>query len=246
MIGGAGQGLGDFTRGAAFVLSRPRLYKWIALPFVLSLVILVAIGWGAWAIAAPGAAAVAAWLPGFLAGLIGGALQALLVGLLAVGAYVLFVAVAALITTPFCEMLSEAIEEERTGVPGPPFSIVAFVRDVVLGLAHALRRVILYLLLVASIYLVGLVIPGVGPIVATVLSALVTIRFAAFDALDTVMARKGWRYAQKKAFVRAHSGRSFGLGAATAMVLVIPIVNVLAFPFAAAGATLMCLEVGLD
>ncbi len=246
MLGGAGRGLSDFSRGAAFVMARPRLYKFVVAPFVLSLAILIAIAWGLWTFAAPGAAAVAAWLPAFLAGIVGGALHVLLLGVLAVGGYVAFVAVAALVTTPFCEMLSEAIEEERTGVPGAPFSVFVFVRDLVLGISHALRRVILYLLLVAAIFLVGLVIPGVGPVVATVLSALVTIRFTAFDALDTVMARKGWRYTQKKAFVKANSARSFGLGTATAAVLAIPVVNVLAFPFAAAGATLMCLDVGVE
>ena len=246
MLVGMGKGLGDFTRGASYVVSRPSLYKWIAAPFVLTVFVLVGVAWGAWSIAAPGADAVAGLLPGFLSSLIGGALKALLVGLLAIGGYVIFVAIAALITAPFCEMLSEAIEVERTGHDSGPFSLGTFVRDIVLGISHALRRVMKYVLLVACIFIVGVIVPVIGPPVAAALSALVTIRFAAFDALDAVMARKGWTYSQKKNFLRAHSGRSFGLGAATAAILLIPVFNVLALPFAAAGATLLYLDVGED
>lgn len=238
-----GLGLSDFAKGASYVMARPGLYKWVAAPFALTLLVLVAVAWGVYGIAAPGADAIASLLPGFLESLLAGVLKALFVAVLAVGGYVVFVAVAAMITAPFCEMLSEAIECERSGEEGPPFSVPTFLRDLVLGILHAVRRVSLFLLSIAAIFLVGAVIPGLGPILATILSGYVTVRFAAFDAMDAVMARKGWRYGQKKSFLRTHSSRTFGLGAAIALLLLVPLVNVVALPFGAAGATLLYLDV---
>ncbi|MBT8492608.1 MAG: EI24 domain-containing protein [Deltaproteobacteria bacterium] len=236
-----GQGIADFVRGARYVAARPRLYKWVALPFLISLVILAVVAWLAWSLAAPGAEAVADLLPGFLASLVGGALKVLLVLVIGVGGYVLFFAIAALITTPFCELLSEAVEVEVSGGEAPAGNLA---RDLVMGIGHAIRRVLLYLLAVLAIFLLGLVIPVIGPIVAALVTIMLTIRFAAFDAMDTVMARHGWSYDQKKSFLQQHRSRTFGLGAGVAGLAVIPIVGALALPLGAAGATLLYLEVG--
>jgi uncharacterized protein involved in cysteine biosynthesis len=236
-----GKGLTDVGRGARYVAAHPGLYKWVALPFAISLVVLAVVGWLAWSVAAPGAEVVAGYLPGFLSSLVGGALKVLMIAVIGVGAYVLFFAIAALITAPFCEMLSEAIEVQVGGRQAPAGN---FARDLVLGIGHAIRRVLLYLFSIAIIFVLGLIIPVVGPIAATVITAIVTIRFAAFDAMDAVMARHGWSYEQKKSFLRMHSSRTFGLGAGVAALMVIPVVGALALPFGAAGATLLYLDVG--
>jgi len=235
--------LGDFFRGARYVLAHRRLYKWVALPFLLSLLLLATIAWGLWALSAVIIAFVVALMPAFLAVLVGGLLHIVVLALLAIGAYVLFFGVAALITTPFCEMLSEAVEEERTGVPAPPFSVGVFLRDLVLGISHALRRVFLFLVSVLAMLLLGAVLPVVGVFIAAIATAFITSRFAAFDAMDCVLARKGWRYKAKKQFLAEHRARTLGLGAAVAGMSWIPLVGALALPFGAVGATLLYLDV---
>ena len=238
------RGIADVLRGAALVLKTPSLYKWLVLPFVLSLAILVGVAWFGYSLAAPGAEAIAGLLPDFLQSLAGAALKALLVVIIAVGSYVVFIAIAALVTTPFCEMLSEAIEDMQGGKPGPDFSLAQLLSDLVVGIVHGLRRVLLYLFSVVVLLLIGALVPVIGPIIALAITAIVTIRFAAFDVMDCVMARKSWSYDQKKSFLRSNRSRTFGLGAATATLAVIPVFGLLAMPFGAAGATLFYLESG--
>jgi uncharacterized protein involved in cysteine biosynthesis len=65
-----------------------------------------------------------------------------------------------------------------------------------------------------------------------------TARFAAYDAYDAVWARKGWSYRAKMAFLGRQRARTTGLGAAVALLLIVPVVNLVALSIGAAGATL--------
>ena len=78
----------------------------------------------------------------------------------------------------------------------------------------------------------------IGTVAAFFFGIWVTARFTSYDAYDAVFARSGWSYRQKISYLRAHPHRTLGLGAATAGLLAIPIVNLVAMPVAAAAATL--------
>lgn len=236
------QGISDFLGGARSLLARPRLYPLVLAPFLLSALVLGLTIWLVYSQASPLMESMAAALPGFVASIAGGLLKIILIAGLALVAFFAFTAVSALITTPFCEMISESLETELTGIEPPPFSPAGFVRDLLMGIGHALRRVILYVVLVLAIMVVGALVPVIGWLIGGILSALVTIRFAAFDAMDTVMARKSWTYQDKRQYLSARRARTFGLGAATAGALLIPIFNLIAFPAASAGATLLYID----
>lgn len=225
-------------RGARFLAARPRLWKYILAPAMLALAILVGVIWFVASRAERAITWIVSWLPDFLERWVGGALEIVLVAALAVGGYFVFLALAALVAAPFNEMLSEAVEEEVTGAAGSPFSIATFLRDLALGIAHAARRVIAYLFTIALLFVLGVIVPVVGPIAATVLAAVVSARFAAYDAFDAVWARRGWAYAVKIEYLRRHRARSYGLGGAVAALALVPGLNLIALSIGATAATL--------
>lgn len=246
MLGQFFRGLGDFRRGASFVATHPRLWRWIAAPLVLTALLFVALAWGA---VVAGGALVDAWLqvlPGWAETLAAGAIAVLLAGLVGVLAYFVFAGLAMVIAAPFSEMLSEEIEALVTGAEGERFSPTRFVGDLVVGLIHGLRRLIKYLVALVFILLVGALVPGAGPIAATVLTALVTARFTSYDVYDAVLARKRWPYASKRRFLAENRARTFALGGTVGALLLVPVANLIALPLGAAGATLGYLELSAD
>jgi CysZ protein len=230
----------DSLRGAAFLARHPRLWIYVLLPAVVALVLLVvAIGWTLTALSGP-IAAFAAFLPGSWADNV---LELLAGIVLTILSFTILISLAAVIAGPFNEMLSESVEERVTGKPGEKWRLMRFLRDLVVGIWHALRRVSIYLVVMAALLVLGVVVPVVGSVIAAVLGALATARFASYDAYDAVWSRRRLRYREKMAYMREHRWRTFGLGAAVAVVLLVPGLNVVGLAIGATGATLRSLEV---
>jgi CysZ protein len=229
----------DGLRGASFLAARPRHWKWIVAPALAAAALLVAIVVTlSRLLEAP-----TAWLADLLpVSWAQGVLHVVAVLVLLVLSYSVFLSVAMLIAAPFAEMLSESIEEELTGVPGPPFRLFGFLWDLLVGLIHGLRRVVLYLVTMGFLLLLSVVIPGIGAIASLVLGGLATARFASYDAYDSVWARRRLRYRDKMTALRADRWRTLGLGALVATLMLVPFVNLVALSIGAAGATLSTLE----
>jgi CysZ protein len=232
-------GATDVIRGLGFLARRPRLWGWVAAPALAALLILVAVAWIGLALVDGGVGWLAGLFPAAVAGWVAGVLDVLFVILVAIAGYFIFFSLAAVIAAPFNEFLSEAVEVEVTGEPGPRFSPLGFVRDVVIGVAHAARRMVKYLFVVALLFVAGVVIPVIGPPLAAVAGAWVTARFAAYEALDAVWARRGMSYKGKMAALRARRGRYTGLGAGVALLLLVPGPSLIALSAGAVAATLL-------
>ncbi len=239
MLGELAAGVYDGMRGAMYLVRTPRLWLYVLLPAVVAAALLFAVVGSVLALLNAPIAMLGSWLPTWAAGVL-----KLLAGIaLTIASLAVLISVAAVIAGPFNEMLSESIEERVTGVAGPQFSVIHFVRDLVTGIWHALRRVALYLVVMLLLLVAGIVVPVVGTIIAAVLGALATARFASWDAYDAVWSRRRLRYRDKVAYLRAHRWRTWGLGASVAVVLVIPGLGVIGLAIGAAGATLRSLEV---
>lgn len=239
MIGELVSGIYDGLRGLAYLATRPRLWKWILAPAIVAALLLVAVISGLLGLLSGPIAALAAFLPGSWADNV----LTLLAGVvLAVLSVTIFISVAALIAGPFNEMLSEAIEENETGVPGESFRVLRFLRDVVVGIAHAARRVAVYVFVMILLLVLGVAVPVVGSIAATILGAIATARFASYDAYDAVFARRRMRYRDKVAYLRTNRWRTFGLGAVVAGFLIVPGLNVVGLSIGATAATLRSLS----
>ena len=90
--------------------------------------------------------------------------------------------------------------------------------------------------------ILGLVGPRVGTVIATVLGAIVTARFASYDAFDAVWARRRYKYRQKTAYLREHRFRTLGMGGVVGAMLVVPGLNVIGLSIGATAATLRVIE----
>lgn len=194
------------------MLFTPGLWGYVALPFVLSL-----LGFA-------GAFALVLHYLGW-----GWAVAVPVLGVF------LFLPIASLVASPFNEEIADAVEHRLTGVPSPPFALGRFLRDLGLGVTHGVRSFLRWLLLSAAVLAVSLLVPVVGTIVGLVGGFAIAVSFAAYDALDATLARRGWSYAQKRELMRQHRGACLGLGTVVAALLMVPIVNALALPFGAAG-----------
>lgn len=239
MVGEVLSGAYDGLRGAGYLLTHPRLWKFVLLPLLIAIVILVfAVGWTLTALSAP-IAALAAYLPGSWADNV----LTLLAGVaLTILSFAIMVSIASIIAGPFNEMLSETVEEIETGASGEPFKLKTFVRDLVVGLWHSLRRVAVYLVVMVALLVLGVVIPVVGSVVAAVLGYYATARFASWDAYDAVWSRKRLRYRDKVAYLREHRWRTLGLGGIVSILVIVPGINVIGLAIGATGATLRSLD----
>src|SRR5262245_32815991 len=94
------RGSRDFADGAAFILKRAHLWKWIVFPAVVTFLLILGLGILGYRVAGPGIDTVVGWLPSWL-GFLGTVLRILVVGLMLVVGYIIFLAVASVIASPF-------------------------------------------------------------------------------------------------------------------------------------------------
>lgn len=234
-------GVRDVGRGFAALREHPRLWKYVLAPALISLLVYAALIAGAVAIAHPLIARITDHLPSFLSGLAGGLITIVLGVVLAVVALFLFVSIAGIIAGPFCEALSEHLEEAMTGRPAAPFSLATFLHGLGLAIAHGLRRLLASLWGFALVFLIGW-IPVVGTIAAIALGGYLTANAAAYDCYDAVLGRRNLAYRAKLAYLSQHRGRTLGLGAGIAAMMLVPVVNLVALGLGSAGATVAWLE----
>jgi CysZ protein len=234
-------GVRDVGRGLGVLKAHPSLWKWLIAPAIISLVLLVAAIAGILHTVDPLVGWVGAHLPSWLASVAGTVLYLVVLALLGTAGLFLFATVAGLIAGPFCEMLSEHVEEVLTGRPSSPFSLREFVRGALLGIVHAIRRLITALLGTVVVFVVGFV-PVVGTIAAVVLGLCLAARASSYDCYDAVLARRSMAYRDKLAYLAHYRGRTMGLGLAVAGMLLVPGLNLVALGIGAAGATVAAIE----
>ncbi len=233
--------MGDIARGLAFLRTHPRLWGWVIAPAIATLVLLIGIIWGVSRLTTPLVERVTSWLPGFLQGIGGTVLWILVIAAMAVGAWLVFVALVGVVAGPFCELLSEAVEQKQTGRPSPKFALGSFLRDALNGIVHGLRRLLVALFCIGCLFALS-VIPVIGTILAMVIGGWLAARGAAYDVYDGVLSRRGLAYRDKLAYLKQHRSRTFGLGLGVAGMLLVPGLNLIALGLGTTGATLAALE----
>ncbi len=238
-----GRGLHDLSRGFAFLGQHPRLWGWVIAPAVVTLLLLAGVIVVVMRVADAIVTKVGSWLPSSIAHAGEWLVWAVVLAALITGALLIFVSVAGVVAGPFNELLSEAVEERVTGTPGPPFSMVAFAKSALKGIGHGVLRVIVAVAGALVLFAIGFV-PVVGTIAALVLGYYFAALAAAYDCYDAVLSRRDLAYGEKTSYLARYRGRTLGLGAAVAALLVVPIANVLALGVGAIGATLAVLDQG--
>ncbi len=230
------RGVNDFWWAAKLIATNPRLWKWLVAPAIIAGITIVALIGAVWTFSGQWSQTLVELLPGWLAFLVP-IIRGTIVLLGLVLAYVAFFVVASIVTGPFSEFLAEDVETIQTGQSPPAFAFSTFARDLVLGISHAARRLVIYLATMLLLFVVGALLPVVGPLISLVGGIWVTIRAAAFDTVDCTLARKGMTYAAKKSFLRTWQARANGIGAVVALLMMIPVVNLIVLPIGAAAAS---------
>lgn len=231
------RGLLDVVRAIPYMMARPKLLRLVLAPFLLAIMIAVILLWGMSSTIDPMVHSVISHLPNFVASAAGSTLRVLLWAALIALGYVAFLAFTSVLTTPFCERISEAVEEEISGTPAPPFSMATIMSDLGLGIVHSIRRLTVLVASLVALFLLSALIPIVGAMLALSLGAWFSSRFAAYDCFDTIWARKGTSYAEKMTYLRTKRMRTTGIGLAVAGAAIIPVLNALAFPLGTVAAT---------
>jgi len=231
------QGVRDVERGLAFLNAYPRLWGWVIAPAVVTFFLVCALIFVVTRVAVRVVASLTAQLPSWLHGAASWVLSAIVVIALIAGAILVFVALAGVITGPFCERLSEAVEVQLLRRPAPAFSLSQFLFDTAIGLIHGLRRLVVSVFGAAFLLILSCA-PVVGTIAALVVGGWLAARGAAYDSYDAILARRALAYRHKLIYLRNHRGRTFGLGATVAGLMLVPGLNLVALGVGAVGATL--------
>jgi CysZ protein len=238
---GFSKGCADVVWAASFMAKTPTLWKFVVAPSLVALIIAAAIVWFCFGIGMGYADSLVAALPGWLS-FIDGFVRLIVIGTLLLAGYVMFIATTSLCTAPFCEMLSESVELSLGGEEPPGFSLTRLLADLGRGLGHSLRRLLVFLVGNGVLFLASLILPLIGAAIFLVGGAWLSMRFMAYDTLDCVWARKSYSYEQKMSSLRQVRGRAYGVGAITALLLVVPVINLLAMPLGAIAATRLHVE----
>ncbi len=151
-------------------------------------------------------------------------------------------AVSSAIAAPFNDALSTAVESLYAGRPAPPFQLRVLLRDVLRSVAFEALKLAAYAAIMLSLFVFAWLVPGVGALVQTAASFVLTALYFAVDHVDWAAGRHGLSVGQRLGFAWRHLRAMLGFGAGVWLLLFVPLVNLLFMPAAVAGGTLMFLD----
>lgn len=217
------------------LISKYRLWSYVFIPMLISVVLGAAIFGTAWNISDN----LGDWLISYypwewgrgvlekIAAVFGG----LFIGVLGL---ILFKHLVMALASPFMSPLSERIERELTGGPKKPGSTGQFINDLIRGLRIALRNIIRELFYTLLLFLLGL-IPLFSPF-TTVLIFLVQSFYAGFANIDYTLERH-LNLRDSVRFVRKNRWMAIGNGLAFVLLLLTGVGFLIALPLGAVAAT---------
>jgi len=178
----------------------------------------------------------AAWVPGgdswywqLLAGLAW--LAAVLLGLLM--ALVVYLSLATAVVAPWLESVALRAAILR-GDPLPLSENRGWLRLVLQAVVNGVRPL-------AELAIFGLValmlwwIPLLGPVLAGGVWGFGSLRYLCFELMDTHASLLGWSFDQRREALRYHRWYWLGFGGCAALMLMVPLVNLMVLPAAVAG-----------
>ena len=233
-------------------IRNPRLFKYIAIPILVNIVVAIALYSGllyfGWQIVDSVQADVTIWLDRIIAGLPQwlGFLTYIVTGLIAVLRFllvvILLVATGFLLTqfgvllgAPWYGQLSEQLEKHRTGkVELIELNIVS---DLGRAILYELKKLVLIALVGVPLLIINL-FPGVGTIVSSIGSLLLTTIIVCLDFLDSYLERRRLGFRQKLRIVFRNLPASGSFGLVCLGLISIPLLNLITIPLCVASGTL--------
>lgn len=245
-VGAFWRGVHDLGRGAEMIVKHPRLWPWAIAPFILNILLYVGVIVGSWLWAVD---AIREYLMsgnswwatagGWLAIILFWIVMILLL-------WFTFIPVATLVAAPFNDMLSEKIEAIYTGhSAGEGWDWGLMAKSVWIGVINSLRHALTATGLLILIIPLNL-IPVIGSVLYTILSAVITIRYLALEFTSYSMDRRLWRYERRRSFLKTNRAHTLGIGTLSFLIMSIPLVNALMIPIGAAAGTLTFCDLADD
>lgn len=238
-MNGVLHGMGTIFRALGYLWRHPSLVPLVLAPMALTLALMVGL-FSATLVGAPGVMMAlfprpedGALLHDFAIGLLYMSLLALAV----LGGWV----AGNMLSAPIYDVLAGRVENAELGIDDEDFSWGRLFSDAWMSVRHSLAGFALYLAVMLPILSLNLV-PVVGSVLASLASALATAFFVAREVMDIPLSRRRMSFRDKLAFLREHRAAVGGHGAVVAVLLMIPLANLLVTPVAVLGASLLFCE----
>jgi CysZ protein len=202
------------------------LYEWVTLWVPTP----EAASWYAWLWVGPAKAALA---------ILGAVVFAVVAGL----ALLISFLVANVLASPFLDVLASRVELIESGVveEDAPTGLIGTGADVLRSLREELRRALFFLAVVASLALLGFVIPGAHLVTGPAIVGF-AIFFLPLDYASYTLDRRRYSFRQKRTWLMANKPVVVGFGCAAFMICWVPGLNILAIPLLVAGGTLLAIR----
>ncbi|MEP1489872.1 MAG: EI24 domain-containing protein [Algibacter sp.] len=227
--------------GAFSLISKLKLWKYFAIPMIISFVTAIIIFSSAYGLSDNlGAFISKAWIwdwgketfatiGSFLGGLV-----IIVIGL------ILFKHIIMALSAPFMSPVSEKIEAHLAGNPIHTHRNTTFIQQLSRGIRINGRNLLMELLLTIPILLISF-IPLIN-IFSTILLFLMQAYYAGFGNMDYTLERH-FKYKESIQFVRKHRGLAIGNGIIFMLFLLIPVIGViLVLPFSVTAASVKTVE----
>ena len=210
---------------------RPAVLMWLIPPFVITLLLDVLVFWFAFGWMKD---RIAGWLPHWaqVGWMVTGLQTVAAIGLLLVLGWT-FAWVFLLLSSPFQDYISAAVEKDRGKFVPDPAGFRGFLKSIALSV---LQSVIL-LVLTVPVMILGIV-PVIGPVLVFSWSAFVM----GFSFFTIPAGRTARRLSDRVALARNHPKGMIGLGAIVAVAAFVPFLNVVFLPVFVIAGTLLYLE----
>ncbi|TXG37082.1 EI24 domain-containing protein [Seonamhaeicola maritimus] len=227
--------------GAFNLISKLKLWKFFAVPMLISFVTAITIFWSAYGLSDNIGGFISkiwvwdwghdtfATISNFIGGLI-----ILVIGL------ILFKHIIMALSAPFMSPVSEKIEAHFTGRINQNYRDTSFAQQLWRGIRINVRNLFMELLLTIPLLLLKF-IPVVN-IFSTAILFLLQAYYAGFGNMDYTLERH-YKYTQSIAFVRRNRGLAIGNGIVFLLFLLIPIIGViLVLPLSVTAASVRTIE----
>ncbi len=234
-------------KSARFLLSHPRLWRWAILPalisvalFVLAAVLLITnspriLGW-IWT-----RPEVTLWWEWILLVLWHVVLLVVVAGSVVLS-YFLVLLTSGVIASPFNDRLSQEVERSLTGEVLHRREQGSRAAESLRSIGTSLGRLLAYAGCMLPLLALNL-LPGAGNLAYTVLAMCTSAFFLALEHTDNTLDRRGYGFGDKISLVVKYKGLTGGFGLGTALLLLIPVINLLAMPVAIVGGTFLGMRV---
>ncbi len=230
------QGASYPLRAIALLAATPRLWPYITIPILVNAIVGVLLYLG---LLIPGwnsIDGVMAALPAWLAVLEFVFRAVLVVGLVIITA-LLLVQFGVVLGSPWYGQLSEQLEILRLGEV-PLGSSGNFISDIGRSLLFELKKLGLTLGVGCSLAVVGIALPGIGALIATVGGIVLSVTMLCLDFFDPPLERRRLRFRAKLGTVLRYFPGSAGFGLLCLVLVSVPVLNLVTIPICVAAGTL--------